>query len=241
MKRLILLFLSILMLAGMAHADESILTVSGSGTVYLEADCAYASLGVNMDGQDLTTLQKQVNETVNAIYAALLEAGLETEDISTARLYINPVYDYQYESASFSGYSEPKSKIVGYTIDHALSIRANKIERLGAYIDAAFAAGANSFDSIYFTAQNDADAKQKALELAVNNAREKAETIAAASGRQLGDIVEITEGAAANYGYANATGARFAMEETASYDVSTTVRASQVEVGASVQITYELK
>jgi len=241
MKRLIPLFLALLLLLGSAHADESILTVSGSGTVYMEADCAYASLGVNMDGQDLTSLQQQVNEKVNAIYESLLEAGLKAEDISTGRLYINPVYDYQFESSSFSVSGESKSRIIGYTIDHALSIRTGEIERLGALIDAAFAAGANSFDSIYFSAQNDAESKQKALELAVSDARTKAETIAAASGKQLGDIVEIIEGASANYGYANASGARYAVTESGAYDMATTVRASQVEVGASVQITYELK
>lgn len=232
MKRLISVLLALVMLSGFAMADESELIVNGVGRVYMEADLASAMLGLTITGEDLAQMQQQANETVAAICEALKEAGLEEKNISTNYIYMYPRYDY-------SGETE---KIVGYTINNSLTITTDKIDRIGAYIDAAFAAGANTFDSISFSAKDDSAARKQALELAVSDARMKAETIAAASGKILGDVLEIREGCENGYAHSNAVGAvAYGKIESAMDAAGTTVRASQVEVSANIEIAYELK
>lgn len=217
-------------LAETAQQDGNLI-VTGTGTVYMEADRASASLGVTLSGEDLGELQKQANEAVANICEALIAAGLEEDGISTNYIYISPRYDY-------SGEIE---KMVGYSINNSLTISTQNIDQIGTYIDAAFAAGANTFDSINFTVQDDSEARQKALELAVQDAQQKAETIAAASGHQLGEIVGITEGNPIDY-YSNggAGGAVYSMEAMDAAAAGTTVRAAQVNVSADVQISYHL-
>lgn len=232
MKRIIAIALMMIMLLGCGALAEGTLNVTGSGTVYVAADRVSASLGISISGEDLAELQNQANERMSAICQALLDAGLEGSNISTNYLYISPRYDY-------SGEME---KITGYSISNSLTILTDDIDSIGSYIDAAFAAGANTFDSIDFTTKDDSEAQRKALELAVADAQGKAEVIAAASGRSLGDILTISQGEEDDYSYYNSTaGSGMLYKEAAAMDgAATTVRAAQIKVSAQVQISYAL-
>ena len=232
MKKVFAIVLALALLTGFgALAEEAVLKVSGTGTVYMQADRASASLGVNLTGEDLGELQQRANATVAAVIEALTEAGLDEKNISTNYIYMSPRYDY----------SSDMERLIGYSINNSLTISTDEIDNIGAYIDAAFAAGANTFDSISFSVSDDSEARKQALELAVKDARQKAEVIAAAAGKQLGKIEEIVEGGQNDYYYNSASGsARYAVMESVALDVGTTVRAAQVNVTASVQIVYEL-
>ena len=73
------------------------------------------------------------------------------------------------------------------------------------------------------------------------DAMDKAEVIAGAAGRKLGGIVEISEGSQQDYYYNSTTGsARYAESAAGAVDAGTTVRAAQVNVTASVGITYAM-
>lgn len=230
MKRVIAVLVALLMVCGVAFAETETLNVTGMGTVYVQADRASASLGVTMSGEDLAEVQKRANEAVVAICEALQEAGLDQKNISTNYIYISPRYDY----------SGDVERMVGYTINNSMTITTENIDSIGAYIDAAFAAGANTFDSINFTVKDDSEIRKQALELAVQDAMEKAEVISAAAGRKLGAIVSISEGEQQDYYYNSTSGsARYAdfAEDAAA---GTTVRAAQVNVSARVQISYAM-
>jgi len=233
MKKILLLCLALALCFGTALADESTITVSGSGTVYMEADQVSATLGVMLSGRDLAKVQAEVNETVANVCAALEAAGMEKKNISTNYIFVSPRYDY--------GSVGNEQELVGYTVNNSLSILTEDTEAIGAYIDAAFAAGANTFDSISFSVQDDSEARDEALVLAVQEARRKAEVIAAASGKKLEDILEINEGYQ-NTAYNNSAASyKMLATEAAAGAADTTVRAAQVSVSASVQMIYEMK
>ena len=245
MKRIVAVLLALFLLMGAALADESTLLVSGSGTVYLDADCVSVTMGVELSGGDLTSLQQQVNATINTICDALIAAGLEEKNIATNQFYVSPRYNYEsaysVSSASVATSSADQNYISGYTVSNTLSIQTDEIDRIGAYIDAAFAAGANSFNSINFAAKDDSAARKLALERSVADARQKAEIIAAASGKALGDVISICEGGVSSYAKSNSYDGWYEYAMEGSSASGATVRASQVVVSANVQITYELK
>jgi len=66
--------------------------------------------------------------------------------------------------------------------------------RTGEIVDAAARAGATIAAAFSFRVSDEAAAQRAALEAAGKDARAKAETLAAATGRQLGEPVAITEG-----------------------------------------------
>lgn len=231
MKKILAVLMALCMLfSAAALADEAELTVEGIGRVYVEADQACIYLGLSLTDEDVAALQQQANETIDAICAALEAAGVDGKNISTNYFYINPRYDY----------SGDVEQLIGYTLNNSLCIITDQIDQVGVYIDAAFAAGANTFDSITFSVKNDSEARKQALEIAISNARSKAETIAAATGKALGELIEVSEDNDFLY---DATGNSAAyMESAVAADgAATTVRASQIEVRAGVKICYELK
>ena len=234
MKKMLLIALALLFCSS-ALADEGRLAVSGSGTVYLEADQVSATLGVMLSGKDLSKVQAEVNETVARVCEALESAGLEEKNITTNYIYVNPRYDYGSSRSD-------EQELVGYTVNNSLLIITTDTDAIGRYIDIAFEAGANTFDSIRFSVQDDREARDKALELAVQDACRKAEVIAAASNRNIEGILEINEGSMnTSYNGASASDKLWTYTEAAAASVDTTVRAAQVSVNANVQIIFEIK
>lgn len=235
MKRIFAAILALLLalaLCGTALADETKLSVHGTGVVRVTADQARIILGVRESSSDVLEAQGTVNTKINAICDALLAAGLEQKDIGTESLYIYANYDY----------SSEETRLVGYTATNNISILTSDIDRVGEYIDIAFSMGANTLDTVSFSAQNTEDAQKEALRLAVANAREKGEVIAEAAGMSVDSIVSIEE--AMDYYYGSDLGAKYAnarAEGAAAADTSTTVSASTIEVTATVLVEFELK
>lgn len=227
MKRIISFVLAMLMLFAVALADNE-LEVSGNGTVMVEADRAEISLGVSLVGTDLAELQREMNQTIEGICAALEAQGVAKKDISTNYLYIYPQYDYSQEIPT----------VVGYSLNNNLTIATDNIDAVGTLIDAAFAAGANNFDSINFSVKDETTAYHSALALAVQDAMDKSKVIADAAGVQIKGIESIDE-SGNSYSYSNSS----AMQEYATADsagAGTTVRAAQIAVTANVVIKFEI-
>ncbi len=242
MKRIIPLLLALLMaclpLSALAEdaaiptdADAPRLTVTGDSVVTLPADMAVVTLGVRETATDVREAQSAVNEKITAVRAALVELGLENADISTDSLYIYANYDYSDGS---------DGRITSYNASNTLRVIVRDVNNAGSAIDAAFAAGANTLDSVSFCASDDSAARDQAYQQAVRAAMHKAEVIAEAAGMTLGSIANISEGQ--NYDYYDAGNyARAQMAVTdSSAGAPTDIQASGVLVRASVTITYDL-
>ena len=206
------------------------LTVTGDATVTLPADMAVVTLGVCESAADVRDAQAAVNEKIAAVRAALVAMGIDNADVSTDSLYIYANYDY----------SEGEGRIVSYSANNTLRVIVRDVNNTGAAIDAAFAVGANTLESVNFCASDDSAARDQAYQQAVAEAAHKAEIVAEAAGMQLGSIADISVGQGYDYyeagNYARATKADM---ETAA-GVPTDIQASGVLVSASVTITYHL-
>jgi len=231
MKRIISAFLAVLMLLGCAALAEepTILTVRGSGVVSVTADVVRVVLGVREMAADVREAQATVNAKINAIFAALVEAGVDAKDIGTESIYIYANYDY----------SNGEEVLVGYTALNNISVMTAQIDRMGEFIDVAFEAGANMLDSVNFSSLDNDAAQKEALELAVQSAYEKAEIIAAAAGMKIIAVRSFDE---TEDRYTVDTGAKYsnARVEMTAADTSTMVQASSLQIEASVLVEFEL-
>ena len=233
MKKMFAMLLCLAILAlgtGAALAEGTKLTVSGSGTVLVESDLAVVTVGVREASTDVLVAQSTVNEKIAAIKQALLDAGAKESEINTDSINIYANYDY----------SDNTEVIVGYTANNTLSVRTTDIDNVGALIDAAFAAGANTLDNVQFTVQDDSEAREQALTKAVEDARRKAEVLAAAAGLQIASIESIAESGVYTYDSMR----NYAMMDEAATEsggAGTLVQAALVSVDASVSMEFELQ
>jgi uncharacterized protein YggE len=95
---------------------------------------------------------------------------------------------------------QPEVQLGSYHARNTLRIQVREAARAGEIVDAAARAGATIAGAFSFRVSDEAAARRAALEAAGKDARAKAETLAAAAGRQLGDPLAITEGIVASNG-----------------------------------------
>ena len=234
MKKMFAMLLCLAILAlgtGAALADGTTLSVTGSGTVLVESDLAIVTVGVQETSKDVLEAQSTVNEKIAAIKQALLDAGVEESEINTDSINIYANYDY----------SDNTEVIVGYTARNSLSVRTTDMDNVGSLIDAAFAAGANTLDNVQFTVQDDTQAREQALTMAVEDARRKADVLASAAGLQVASIERISEGGVSVYDSMRNYAADTVMAANESGSAGTLVQAALVSVDAMVSMEFELQ
>lgn len=228
MKKLFVLFIALVMLLTAAAAQaESKISVSGTGEIRVSADTAVISLGVNARDKDVLKAQQKVNESIAAIRAALTEQGISEENINTEFINIYVTYDYR----------DDQEEVEAYNASSTLAIKVTEMDKVGALIDAAFSAGANTLNGISFSASDTSEAKAEALREAVADAKNKADVLAEASGLKITGIESLSEDGV--FSYENNVGnvyAKMAVAEAA--DAGTVVQAAKLIVSASVSITY---
>ncbi len=223
MKKIALLLL-VFMLAIPACFAEG-LTVTGTGVVEAAPDCAVVDLGVSVSEKTVLKAQKSVNKKIAAIRKAVLDQGVDAEDISLSSVSFYPDYDYN------------EDRIRGYNAAHALTIRVKNIDDVGKIIDAAINAGANNLNNVAFDVADQADAVNQALVLALDNAKAKAQAIAQAAGVKLGKIESIT----VNDEYYNIPINAFRGKTSMETDEGTVLDAGVTNITASITVEYKIE
>lgn len=142
------------------------ITVSGSGEVRLTPDLAIISLGVETLNESLELAQKENSDSVNSVISALKEMGVSEENIKTKNFYVYQRYDYS-----------KGENFLGYQVSNYIDFKTKDIDNVGSIITKLLDSGANRFQGISFTLENEEEAYNMALERALENAKSKASAI----------------------------------------------------------------
>jgi uncharacterized protein len=215
------------MAAGAAMADAGKITVTGEGRVEAAPDIATIALGVQVRGDTAAAALAANSERLAAVLARLKAAGIADRDLQTSGLGLGPEYDH-------SRAGQPP-RVVGYQATNMLTVRVRDLARLGAVLDQAVADGANTLNGLVFGLAEPQAALDKARVAAVQDARRKAEMMAAAAGVALGAVLEMSEshgGGPQPY----FRGAPMAMDAAA-----VPVEGGEVSLSVQVSITWEIK
>jgi len=162
------------------------MTLTGQGHVTMIPDVAVIRLGVQLSGSDLAAVQAQNAQQSQAVLDALRRMGVA--DIKTFQYTIDKYYE------NVNGTSVDR----GYTVRNIFEIRTDDVSAVGAVIDAAVGAGANAVDLISFEAADPEYYYRQALNQAVADAVEKAQSVSVSLGIPVETVpVSITENSAA--------------------------------------------
>lgn len=231
MKRLLIAILSLALLISapaFALADEDgELSVTGTGVVKLQPDVVYVTLGISETREAVVGALSSVNEKAASVVEAIKTAGVAGADISTQSFYVYA--NYNYDSGA--------EAVANYVATCTLSLVVRDVSKAGAVIDAAFGAGANQFNSFEYGVSDSASAYDQALALAITNAQHKAQVTAKAANVTLGKLSDVTETSTEN-GYVERGGGAYSLAADAG--AGTELRASQIEVVATVRLTYDV-
>ena len=147
------------------NIHNKIMTLTGHGQMSVAPDIAIIHLGVQTTGENLAQIQADNARRSQAIIQVLQRMGIT--EIKTFQYSIDKVYDYV----------EGRQVDRGYSVRNVLEIRTNNLDAVGTIIDASVKAGANIVDLISFDISNREYYYQQALNMAIMNAIQKANSI----------------------------------------------------------------
>jgi uncharacterized protein YggE len=164
--------------------------VSGEGSVSVAPDFAQATLGVTTTGKTAGDALAANAKAANALVSLIKTEGVAPADIQTSAVSISPMFSQPTPNQSTA------PTITGYSVSNNVTVMVRDIPRLGALLDKAVTAGANSIYGVGFGHNNASALLDKARPLAVEDARRKAEIFASAGGARIGRLMVLTEEAA---------------------------------------------
>ena len=212
------------------------LTVVGTGEAFGKPDRAVVRIGAVAQSRQAAAAQQEVSETVTKTIEAIKAVGIDEKAIRTAGVSLHPVYtDFQPRPGAEGQPQEPK--ISGYRASNSIEVRVDDLSKLGPAIDAGVGTGANTVEGVTFELKDDQPQRKEALKQAAEDARGKAEALAAAMGMELGGVLEVIEGGGQTPPIPFRAG-RMALGAEAA--MATPIQPGELEVNAAVTITYRL-
>lgn len=203
---------------------RDLLTVSDTGEVSVAPDVAYVTIGFTNHDATADAVQKANAAAMEKIVSAIKTNKIADEDIVTVRYSVNPVYDY----------SEQKQAVIGYDAWNAVRVKIKDLQSVGKIIDDAANAGANQIDGIEFTCEDNKEAYNKALDLAIKNAATKAKSMAESAGIRLSAPVGISESSVSS------SPIYYPMNAVVRDSAMTPIQQGQIAITASVTMQYEI-
>jgi uncharacterized protein YggE len=194
----------------------------------VEPDVADLRLGVSIARPTVDTARAAAAETMDAILAAVADAGLERRDVRTTLLSVQPRYDYR---------ENRQPALTGYELANMVQVTVRDLARLGDVVDGTLRAGATSMDGLSFRVADPAPAEREARLRAMAAARARADVLAEAAGLAIVGVSDIVEGGVASPPEPLSKAARMMVSE----DAPTPVEAGSLEIAVSVTVTYRAR
>jgi uncharacterized protein YggE len=183
MKNLIITFIFASFIP-LSFADTEIY-VRGTGNVKAAPDVGLVNFAVttsNMDAMKAQTENAKIAQ--NVINKLKSDFKIEDKDIQTSGINVGPRYSYP---------SGSNRKFEGFEVNNSLTIRTKNLNDLGKLLDILVKNGVNNIQNISFDIDDKRPLIIKALELAYEDAKEKAEVLAKKSGKKLGKLKHLNE------------------------------------------------
>lgn len=223
-------------MSGKKHGGAGTITVTGHGTARRVPDVMRVDIAVESRADRVAVAYGQAGQRIAAVTAALRGHGVRAADIGTSRLSVRTETTWQQDRGA---------QIVGYVADAALVV---SLRELGddadpgpaAIIAAAVEAGGDDvrLGGLTFGLADPEAVLVTARDAAWENALAKARRYAERAGRALGPVRDIAEVAAAG-----APVPQIRMVSAAAGGAesgSVPVELGESEVGAHIQVTWEL-
>lgn len=168
---------------GSAAQESNGITVSGTAKVKAVPDDAAFTFGVETAAPTAREATAANARQMRKVVAALLAAGVGRSDLQTQDVSVGPNWD---------GGNRPH----GFAAHNAVTATVHGVSHAGAVADAAVAAGATETSGPSFDRSDREQLYRTALRDALENARMKAQALAAEAGSSLGRVLKIEETAA---------------------------------------------
>ncbi len=212
------------------YSPAQTITVVGQGSVSVQPDIAQVSIGVETSSEAAAEAVKENEAQMEAILAALKEAGIAEKDIQTMNYSV--YFERNPEPMPLPAVSESGEVKPQYRVSNMVNVTIRDLDKVGDVLDAVIEAGANNIWGVSFSLDDPKSAQADARTEAITDATARAEALAGLSGVKLGPVMSISE---------VISGGSFPvpalMVERAAAGGGT-ISPGELEIGYQVQVTY---
>jgi uncharacterized protein YggE len=205
------------------------IVTTGEATVRRAPDQAFVTVAVETRARSPRETQQSNADAMTAVQARLSRAGLAKDAMRTTGYSIQQEFDFA------NGRRTPR----GFVARNGLEVRLDAVERVGEILDAVVDAGATSVAGVRFDLKDRAGAEREALQLAVADARARADAMAHGAGRTVDRVLRIADAPQPRFRVAEPMLMERAAAGAASAD--TPIAASEIEIRAQVELTAAFK
>lgn len=167
-----------------ADSQPTGITSQGEGVVKAKPDMATISAGVVSENVKAVAAMEENTAAVAKMLSTIERFGVEKKDVKTSSFQITPNFVYV---------NNQKPKLVGYSVTTELEIAVHKLDAAGKLLDALVRDGANRVNSVSFGISEMSSKLDEAREVAVKDAKKRAEMMARAAGVTLGSLINLSE------------------------------------------------
>ncbi len=165
------------------------ISVSGHGSVVVVPDIAVLMLGVEVTAPTVAAARSKAAAAMKAVRSSFDANDIGSDDIKTISFNIQPQYQHR---------RDEQREITGYTVSNRVSVKVRDLDTVSSVLDDATEAGGDAarINGISFAVDEPERYESDARKAAVEDARKRAEELAALAGVRLGKVRSITESGA---------------------------------------------
>jgi uncharacterized protein len=214
------------------NSSQQGIWVSGEGKVTVTPDIATVSLGVSAQASTVAEAQSRAATAMDKVMAALTGNGIAKNDIQTQ--YFNIQQQTRYDN------NTQQSVVTGYMVSNTVSAKIRTIDKTGSIIDAVATAGGDytRVNGVSFSVEKPEQYYSQARELAVKDAKSKADALAKLAGVTLGKAIYVSEGTVSNpVPYAVPT----VRLDASGAAPTTSISPGQTDITLDIQVNYAIQ
>ncbi|HPW98196.1 MAG TPA: SIMPL domain-containing protein [Flavobacterium sp.] len=203
------------------------ISVTGEGKVKVTPDRAIINVGVLNTGKDAKEVKSLNDETVDKVIKFLKKSGLNAADYKTNNVSLHKSYDYE------------KKKQV-YQANQSISITLKDLSKYDEIMMGLNDTGVNNIQGVEFKSSKMEELEKEARKKAMLNAKQKAEDYVSVLGQKVGKALLISDSSQAYYPQPMYKNSMMGGEAMVSGDSQETLAVGEIEIIATVNVTFIL-
>lgn len=203
------------------------ITVSADADVTVRPDTATIVLGLVTEGETVAAAQEKNSQTINALFARLLELDIAKEDVKTNNYNIYPDYSY----------TDNERALRAYVVNQDILVKIRDLEHAEDVLALAGELELNTVSGLTFSVENPDAFIDAAREKALKNVLQKADALSQALGVRFTKVLSYEEHTPEN------SFLPFAMRNSGigGAEFVPNVEAGTQQVSINVQVIFEIE
>lgn len=248
MRTVLISFIVILCVGLSVSAQEidkmPMITVTGTAEVMVAPDEVVFLLDVTKLNKDLQVAKRLNDETVSKVLELTRRFSVEPQNVKTDYVSVEMKYE-SIRDAKKKVYDEDGDEIgtkifKGYQVSKTVIVRLTDISRFEEFFSESLKTGITEVNSVKFETSKLRENKDKARDMAMKAAREKAVAMAGSVGQTIGKAIRITEGNTASQSYSLSVGSNISGTVGSFSQGVATFAPGAIKVEAQVTVSFLL-